>query len=479
MKKILSIILVFVLVLGLCACGASGSKDSGGSFSVGYGREQIMPSGNKIGLQGYGNAETRISNSFLDYLYATCVAIRDEAGTTILQYHLDLISTNETTYTIIVDAVSEATGLPKENIFLSATHTHSAPAIGYDIPGMDAYRILLSEQCAKAAQTAIADLSPAEMSAGSVTLEGMNFVRHYIQESGEYVGSNFGDWSASPLKAHAGNGDPEMQILKFTRAAEDKKDILMMNWQAHPCFTDESGNGTNLSADFIGTCRSFVEAQTGCDFIYFTGAAGNQNATSKMESEAHNLNNKTYGEALGQAMIDQLDDLTPIASGPIQIRSSSYDSPVNKEDCDRVSEALEVVNVWETADKTAGTAKAKELGFSSVYHANSVITRSKMEGSTTIEYTTVSFGGFSWVNAPYEMFAQSALDIKEQTPFDMTFIITCSGKHIGYIPTQEAYDYGCYESHTSKLSPGTAEALVEGFVSLLKDMHSAAASAAE
>ena len=476
MKKIISIILVAVLVLGLCACGASGGKASGKSFSVGYGREQIMPAGNKIGLQGYGNAESRISNSFLDYLYATCVAIQDEAGTTILQFHLDLISTNETTFNIIVDAVSAATGLAKENIFLSATHTHSAPAVGYDIPGMDAYRILLGEKCSKAAQTAIADLSPAEMSAGSVDLEGMNFVRHYIQESGEYVGSNFGDWNASPLVGHAGNGDPEMQILKFTRAAEDKKDILMMNWAAHPCFTDESGNGTNLSADFIGTCRDFVEKQTGCDFIYFTAAAGNQNATSKIESENHDLNNKTYGEALGQTMIDQLDKLTPVASGLIQIRSGSYDSPVNKEDCDRVAEAMEVVSVWESADKTAGTAKAKELGFSSVYHANSVINRSKMDDATTIEFTTVSFGGFSWVNAPYEMFAQSALDIKEQTPFDMTFIITCSGKHIGYIPTQEAYEYGCYESHTSKLAPGTAEALVENFVTMLNDMHSAAAA---
>lgn len=478
MKKILSFILAMVLVLGLCACGASGSK-TGSSFSVGYGREQIMPSGNKIGMAGYGNAETRVSNSFLDYLYATCIAIRDEADTTILQFHLDLISTNETTFNQVVEAVSTATGLPAENIFLSATHTHSAPATSYDVPGMDAYRILLAEQCAKAAQAAIADLSPAEMSAGRVTLEGMNFVRHYIQESGEYVGSNFGDWTASPLKAHAGNGDPEMQILKFTRSAEGKKDILMMNWAAHPCFTDESGNGTNLSADFIGTCRSYVEAQTGCDFIYFTGAAGNQNANSKIESEAHKLNNKTYGEKLGQTMIDQLENLTPVASGLIQTKRAIYESPINKEDCERVADAMEVVTVWETADKTAGTKKAKELGFGSVYHANSVINRSKMEGVTPIEITTVSFGGFSWVNAPYEMFAQSSLDIKEQTPFDMTFIITCSGKHNGYIPTQEAYDYGCYESQTSKLSPGTAEALVENYVSMLNEMHTASTPTAE
>ena len=75
------------------------------------------------------------------------------------------------------------------------------------------------------------------------------------------------------------------------------------------------------------------------------------------------------------------------------------------------------------------------------------------------------------------MWAASALSIKEQSPFDMTFVITCSGAYIGYIPTKDAYEYGCYESHTSKLSPGTAEALVENFVSMLEDMHTAAPAA--
>ena len=61
----------------------------------------------------------------------------------------------------------------------------------------------------------------------------------------------------------------------------------------------------------------------------------------------------------------------------------------------------------------------------------------------------------------------------------MTFVITCSGPHVGYIPTKEAYEYGCYESHTSKLSPGTAEALVEQFVTMLSDLHATAVPAAE
>ena len=474
MKEIISVILVVALVLGLCACNSSGNAAEGKSFQVGYGREDIMPAGNKIGLAGHGNQDTRISNSFLDYLYATCIAIRDEAGTTILQFHLDLLSVANLTTEVICGAVSTATGLPEENIFLSATHTHSAPSVASDIPGINEYRILLGQQCVKAAQAAIADLSPAEMFAGRVTLENMNFVRHYLLENGTYAGSNFGNFDSSPIKDHATEGDHEMQILKFARAAEDKKDILMMNWQAHPCFTDEAGNGTNLSADFIGSCRTYVEAQTGCNFIYFTGSAGNQNGVSRIASEKHGLDKTAYGEKLGQIMIEQLDQLTPLASGLIQTKRAVYESPINKKDCDRVSEAEQVVALWKSTDRATGNVRAKELGFASVYHANSVVYRSKLEGVTPIEITAVSFGDFSWINAPYEMFAQSALDIKAQTPFDMTFIISMSGRQLGYIPTREAFDYGCYESQTSRLSPGTAEALVEQYVSMLNELRGAA-----
>ena len=479
MKKILCLVLAFVLVLGLCACAGSGNE--GGSsvkgLQAGFGREKIMPADNQIGLSGYGNADSRISTGCLDYLYATCVALKDEADTTVLLFHLDLIITTDEVVEQGRLAVSEATGVPLENIYFAATHTHSAPGTEYDIPGIAQYKALLYMQFATAAETAIADLSPAEMSMGSKELENMNFVRHYIQESGAYVGSNFGDYSASPIKDYATKGDHELQLLKFTRAAEDKKDILMMNWQAHPCLTDGSGSGTNLSADFIGSCRAYVEEQTDCNFIYFTGAAGNQNTYSHIEADDNGLDYKGYGETLGKAAVELLEGMTPVAAGPIKTTKMTYEAEINKEGVDRLEQAQEVVDLWKSADRTASDELAEEYGFGSTYHCNSIVKRAEMTGTTSLELNAVSIGGFSWINAPYEMFSGSALSIKEQTPFDMTFIITCSGPHVGYIPTSDAYEYdhGCYESQTSKIPQGAAEILVEKYVSMLGELHSAAA----
>ena len=476
MKKYIALFLTLILVFTLTACVPSeGSKEEATGLQAGFARESIMPPSGKIALGGYGGAENRISDSFLDTLYATCIALRDDTGAMVLLFQSDLLLITSTMESSGKASISAATGVPEENIFFAATHTHSAPAVSYNATGIEAYEMFWEEQCLKAANAAIADLSPAQMSIGATQLEGMNFIRHYIQENGAYVGSNFGDWNAAPLAGHADTGDSEMQILKLTRGAEDKKDILMMNWAAHPCLTDESGAGTNLSADYIATCRNYVEEQTNALFAFYLGGAGNQNTFSKITSEDNGLGYKEYGEALGKVMVDQLDKLTPVVDGPIQTQQFTYESPINKEDMDLLELAKEVQQKEKEADRTAANDLARSYGFSSNYHANSVVLRSTLEGSTPIRIHAVSVGGFSWVNAPYEMWATSALAIKEQTPFDMTFVITCSGAYIGYIPTEDAYEYGCYESHTSKLSPGTAEALVENFVSMLKDMHASSA----
>ena len=70
MKKMISLLLVMVLVLGLCACGTS-QEESAAGLQVGYGREKIMPDA-PVPLDGYGQNQLRVTDQVLDFLYATC-----------------------------------------------------------------------------------------------------------------------------------------------------------------------------------------------------------------------------------------------------------------------------------------------------------------------------------------------------------------------------------------------------------------------
>jgi hypothetical protein len=262
-----------------------------------------------------------------------------------------------------------------------------------------------------------------------------------------------------------------MQILKIDRAKGNKKDILVMNWQAHPCFTDGSGSGTNLSADFIGATRDYVESQTGCHFSYFTGAAGNHNAVSKIKSEMHNLTCQQYGEKLGQAMIDALGTLKKAEDGPVKATQLIYKAPRNQADADKLEQAQEVMEIYNTQGSAAANSKAKEYGMSSRFHASSIVSRAGNLTPVSLELNAYSIGSCSFIFAPFEMFAATGRDLKTGTPFDQTIICTCSTNSLGYMPSSSAYDYGCYESDTSRYEQGTAEAVRDTFLDMLKGLR--------
>ena len=477
MKKIICLLLTFVMVMSLCACaGGGGSAESAPTgLQVGYARENITPE-DSVPLGGYGNADSRFSKGYLDYLFGTCIAITGTNGETLLLFALDLQSGGSAS---VVEewttAITAKTGVPVSNMQFHGTHSHSTPSLGdVEYNSITTYRKQLAEKLALAAEAAMADRAESKIYVGKTQVPDLNFVRHYLLDNGTYAGSNFGDFSSGKIVDHSEPKDDLMQLLKFDRVDESKKDIYVMNWAAHPCFTGGM-NETNISADFISSTRDFVEAQTGGLFAYFTAAAGNQNTSSQIESEKHGLEKFTYGEKLGQYFLDALPNLTEAGGTEVHIIENIYTAKFNHEGEEKLEDARRIHQYFQqTNDRSAGNALAREVGLSSVYHARAIVTRSSLAETGTMELNVFSVGNVSFASAPYEMFAQSAMDIRAGSAFDTTFVLSMQHDHKGYLPTQLAYDYGCYESHTGYYAPGTAELLVQEYVTMLGSLHEVA-----
>lgn len=475
MKKLLCLILAVLMTLSLCACGGGeGDKESSAKapegLRVGYAREKIMPNmGKDIPMGGYGNTDKRLAQGMLDYLYLTCVAFAD-GDQTVLLYTQDLIGTNKTQVARFQEELTKQTGIPAERILVCSTHSHSTPAqTETEYPGIQEYNDTYMQAGIKAGLDAIADLAPATMYGGSVEVEGMNFVRHYLMNDGTYFGSNFGS-SSSGYKDHACDNDPHMGLLKIEREG-DKEDILLMNWAAHPCFTGGIDK-YDISADYVGTTRMAFEAATGMKFAFFLGPAGNQNTNSLMLEDKHFLDNNTYGQALAQHAIDALPTLEKIEGTGISTTCKEITYARNKADLDKLPQAQEVYALFSsTGDRGAGNALAVQYGLSSVYHASSIIARSRYSDTGTFKIYATRIGDFGFVNAPYEMFAASAVHIRTNSPYENTFVITCSTDGQGYFPTKEAFDYGCYESFTCGYARGIAEDTAAEFVTLLNEIQ--------
>ena len=430
MKKILSVLLVLIMVLSLCACG--GAKVPEGQLLVGFGRVDLSPATyQNITLVGYGGNGTPPTpmTGILDRVYGTCIAVTDSSGTTALIYTLDTLFTLKSEVDQIRKVVTEKTGVPGENLVVSSIHTHASMNYG-DITGY-------FDKMAQAAVDAIADQAPARIQAGSTNIEGMNFVRHYVTENGIVVGDNFSTAATAdnPRVKHATEADKQMQLIRFIREG-DKKDILLANWQAHPkvSSTGDTVSGqaqrSFLSADFPGWCRKYVEENADVLFAYYTGAAGNLNGRSMMREEnatAPELVNE-YGTKLGGFVLEAMDKL---------------------------------------ADYTADQVSVKQQMFTVTPTGN---------GATVFELTAIRFGDIGFASVPFEMFDTNGMEIKAGSDCKTTFVITCASMPSHeYIPAQYMWDYDtgsqtAYELSSCKHERGTAEKVAAELVSMLKGL---------
>ena len=463
MKKILCLALAAVMVLALCACGGSGEGESKetASFQVGFGRMDITPS-TPMPMGGYGQTDKRLHQNVLDKLYATAIAITDETGETVILFHTDLINSSQ--HADVRQQVEQATGVPKDHIVLGSTHTHSAPDQGN--PLTSGWKGIFVQRCVEAAQAAMEDRSDAEIWIGSAETEHMNFVRHYLMNDGTYAGDNFGETS-SGYKDHAEPNDPEVQVVKFVRPAEDKKDIILTNYQGHPCITGGIDK-TDMSADYIGGTRTYIEYQTKDLFIFFLGASGNQNVKSYLPSDPKPpTDHNAYGMQLGQVIEGVLENMTKIENTKISCTEYVFTGKTDHSQDHKVEAAKLVKEYYDKTDRATATPYAREMGFTSVYDASGTIRKAGLAETLDMPIMAISIGDLGFVAAPYEMFAAHGMYIKENAPTKMTIISTCSNGGYGYIPTNLAFDYVCYESTTGSFARGVGDEVAAKYVELL------------
>ena len=434
------------------------------NLEVGYGRVDITPE-YPVGMAG--SAASRVSEGAMDPLYITFIALRQEE-TTLLVATMDLVGSYEEYSEPVRSHISRVTGIASEYVILNSTHTHSSVSARSETSvGSKRFREDLLTWAEKGAREALEDLSPAEIRYGSTQTEGMTWVRHYKMADGTYAGANYGSFK-SGIVGHASEADQEMQVIRFTR--EGKKDVVLMNFPAHATINQSS---TLLSADFPGPARDYVAEKTNSLVAYFIAGGGDQVPVSRVVEERFSTDYRVYGEEIGRIAVECLDQMKKAKEGTLRFLRRTFVGKSNKTDLDRADEALAVKAIWEQVGGRGtpeGRAAAKERGFSSVYEVTAILNRMRFAETRSMELKTFAIGDLGFIFAPYEMFGSSAMQIKQNSPFPMTFIISCSQNHDGYLPSKLGWKLRCYEAQITRYAPGTAEELVEEYVDMLTQL---------
>ena len=363
----------------------------------------------------------------------------------------------------MIREVSEATGVPESNISYSVTHNHS----GVDPSG--AMLKKLKESAVESAKAALEDRSAAELYIGCAYPESMNFVRHYTTNDGYWVGDNYYSPTGSSSAAHERDADNTMQLMKFDR--EGKKSVLMINWQAHGVY---SYYLEHLNADFVGSFRTEIESNTDCLTAYYQGAAGNLNCWSNFGK--NNVADRTlggmttYGKALAQYPIQALASLTKVDTGAIKVTSTTHTAMVHKDDPEVVMAATEYRRVIEAGGTDAEAVVAANNLIHGMPGATRVMYRTDLGDSTDIPISAASVGSVAFVMVPFEMFDDTGKEIRDGSPFEMTFVLGYTNGNFGYIPSRTCFEHGCYEQENGSYAVETAENMVVSYLDMLNSL---------
>ena len=475
MKKIMCLLLSIIMLLSLVACagGSAGSEagattEAKGVFMAGFGKTDITPK-DPVPMASYGDSKDRISTGMYSYLEARAVAVKDENGDMLIFIVGDLSWAPSNLGGKIRTAISAETGVPENHIILSGTHTHASVDTNLtEMPAVATYNQLYVDGMTKSALLAIEDLKPAQAYQGSTQTQGLNFVRRYIMDDGSLIGDG-ARGTGTVIERHETEVDGELQLLKFVR--EGGKDIMIANFQCHPHM---EGKTTNISSQVVGTFRDAVEADMGVHCLYWQGASGNINSKSRIAEENRTSDRKEWGNILKDYAKEVYNTLTPVATGPIKVMEVTHVGNINHASDHMLEQAMDVKAYFDQGHTTTEAANYgyEKYGINSIQHANRIISNARQPATKDMLLAAWSFGEVAGVVLPYEMFDVSGMQMKQQSPFERTFIVGYSyPAYTGYIPADYAYDIGGYEVDNSAFAKGTAEGMVAAYLEMLNEMH--------
>ncbi len=494
MKKCIALLLIAVMTLSLLGC--SGQKEQpqqaaaeGGEyvwdgttpevegFQVGFARKNISPTA-AVPISGItAHATDRMSTTLHDTLYVSALAVTGSNGETVLFMTWDLQGTYASVLDTIRDMISSETGVLRENVLMTATHTHSGPAVtNTDVAYMEEYRAMLGAQCIAAAKEALLDRKPSELYYSQIETERMNFVRHYsyVDANGElqYFGDQYriNNYVFDETTKHASEADPTMYVVRVAR--EGDNDVVFVNWRAHPHLYTSSSS-FRVSADFIGSFRTALEMMYDCEFMYFQGAAGNVNNKSKIAGEAQTFEYGEYGRIMAEYVMESMKNETKLEDTTLQARTEIKDYPANHSEDHLYSIALQCRAIWDNGGSNSeATAFGEPYGVYGPIHAGAIVTNSKLGETITDELHAITFGDqLCIVTAPHELFDTNSVWLEGESPYDVTLTFGYTNGMNGYVPSAQAVEYGCYELNCTKLMPGSGEVIQNDFLAMLNELY--------
>ncbi len=443
-------------------------------FKVGFSRINITP---MMGIPLMGYYQVRLADGVLDDLEANAIAY-ELGDVRTLMISVDHCGLRKEILNPYRAKIAEITGVPVDNVFISATHTHTGPetTLNSDNEKVQEYVKILERKLVDVAGFALADLKPAKMGWGIGQAPNVAFIRRFRMKDGS-VKTNPGVNNPN-IVAPIGEVDERVSVVRFDR--EGGESVVLVNFANHP---DVVG-GCKISADWPGLLRKNVEKTIdNVKCIFFNGAQGDVNHVNVHPTGGY-LNDmfidfddvaRGYGHAnyiarvvLG-GVLQAYDKVQYVNVDKIEAKIKRIGVPTNKASKEQLLEAHRINDLY-----VGG--RANELPYEGMMLTTIVAEAARMvrleNEPETYEMllSGMRIGPVMFVGIPGEPFTGVGRGLKDADGFDLILPMCNTNGKEGYFPMQDSYDEGGYEARTSTFKAGAAEFIISEGKKLIKEM---------
>ncbi|MDD2502463.1 MAG: hypothetical protein PHG58_01190 [Clostridia bacterium] len=412
-------------------------------------------------LSGYPEPRDRYHTEVHDDLKVHCFYLRNEE-TEVAIITLDLISYKKPRVKKVREQIYQACGIKPENILISATHTHSAPACG-SVPFNHDNREMYPYYLDQVSKAIVEGISEAKISAFPAKIAmGKGYCG---KEQG--VGGNRRDKD--------GPADPDVFVTGIKDAKDELRGVLV-NYALHPTFLHAESRA--ISADYPAYIYKYFQDKNNDVVVGFqNGAAGNQ-------SSRHFRTGQTFEEAkrVGYAIAAEAEKVLSELNYEYDVSLFTVHTELEPEmkKIPPVEEAKalqqKVKNDYQNSIKNNEPYAVQRTLECSLIGANNML-RTSMGGAEAVEAIAANnpleifvlgIGENRIVTVPCEIFVEFALRLKKESPFEHTYLAsTSNGYGSGYVCTPKSYEEGGYEPTVSKYERTVGDSLIDKALELL------------
>jgi neutral ceramidase len=404
-----------------------------------------------------GNLTLTVVSNIHDALHARALVLDD--GTTRLAIAVvDSCMIAREDFDKAKAAASRVTRIPVENMLISSTHSHTAPA-SYGCHGNDpepVYLAMIIPRIAESIVQAWRNLRPARVGWGKSDLPEFVHCRRWIMQPGTAISPNpaFTGAATNLAMMNPGYGntnkvrqtgpvDPAVTVLSV-QTTDGQPLALLANYSTHYA----NAPSREISADYFGEFgRIMAErlSRPGENRFVAIMCNGTSGDSNPMDFTKTNwvVTPPIVANAVAKAALDAIANIRYQDAVPIAVATRPLRLGIRHPTTEQVAEAREFLatNVGNRPTRNWEENYARE-------------TTLMADWPTTKEIIlqAVAIGDFAIAAVPCETFGSTGLAIKKASPFPLTMVIGLANGYHGYLPPPDQFPLGGYTTWRARTS---------------------------